>query len=396
MTAPRDHTALLQVNGIGVSLSTAAIDDLRPEVHRGRWHHAAERADGAAVPEAQLIVPCLVGDVYALGWRTGQVHAPILHVKIVDLRPLRGVETAIPDGLNHIILRQPAGLDHQVTAEAVVGGRIERKQVVVVVRGKSPEALPLAQQKVVHQLRAARVLADLTAVVVKLQADDAIQAGEDCSVFDRESLTALSRFVTQHNLILVCDQAFEDFIFDGREFITPAALPGMWERTVSVFSLSKGYGLSGLRVGYLVADDRIMDTFYGSAVNVIGATNTAAQAGALTAFKHPEILMEYHERLLRRRDMAFEAFSGIPGVGVRPAESGFLSWLDVSALGETKAVVSYLTQNARVLVNDGAAYGRQGAGHIRIVHGCFRDDDQARDALLRIRQALIALAEDSI
>jgi aspartate aminotransferase/aminotransferase len=216
------------------------------------------------------------------------------------------------------------------------------------------------------------------------------------TVFDPDSLTALSRFVTQHDLILVCDQAFEDFIYDGREFITPAALPGMWERTVSVFSLSKGYGLSGLRVGYLVADDHIMDTFYGSAVNVIGATNTAAQAGALAAFRHPEILAEYRERLNRRRDMAYEAFSGIPGVGVRPSESGFLSWLDVSALGDSKVIVSHLTQNAKVLVNDGAAYGRQGAGHIRIVHGCFRDDDRARHAFLRIRRALCGLSEESV
>ena len=216
------------------------------------------------------------------------------------------------------------------------------------------------------------------------------------TVFDRESLTALSRFVVEHDLILVCDQAFEDFIYDGREFITPAALPGMWARTVSVFSLSKGYGLSGLRVGYLVADDHIMDTFYGSAVNVIGATSTVAQAGALAAFQHPEILKDYRDRLLRRRDMAFDAFSGIPGVGVHPAESGFLSWLDVSALGDSKAVVSYLIRNAKVLVNDGTAYGRQGTGHIRIVHGCFWDDERAGNALLRIRQALADLAEDSI
>lgn len=214
------------------------------------------------------------------------------------------------------------------------------------------------------------------------------------TVFDRASLEELSRFVIDHDLILVCDQAFEDFIYDGREFVTPAALPGMWERTVSVFSLSKGFGLSGLRVGYLVADDKAMDVYFGAAVNVIGATGTAPQAGAIAAFRHPEILEGYRSRLLRRRDMAFEAFCGIPGVRSAPSQSGFLSWLDISGLGESPQVVQFLKEHARVFVNDGAAYGSQGRGHIRIVHGCFAQEERAWDAFLRIRRALCRMAQE--
>ncbi len=58
--------------------------------------------------------------------------------------------------------------------------------------------------------------------------------------------------------MLVCDQAFEDFTYEN-EMITPAALPGMFERTVTVFSFSKGMGFSGLRVGYIVCCDSIID-----------------------------------------------------------------------------------------------------------------------------------------
>lgn len=214
------------------------------------------------------------------------------------------------------------------------------------------------------------------------------------TVFTPEDLQALSEFVIRHDLVLVCDQAFEDIIYDGRPFVTPASLPGMWERTVTVFSISKGLGMSGLRVGYIVADDHIMDVYYGCAVNVIGATNTAAQAGAIAAFNHPEILQEYKERLSRRRDMAYEAFSGIPGVKVAPSQSGILSWLDVSALGTSQEVVNYLMEHARVSVNDGSAYGAQGKGHIRIVHGCFAQDERAADAYGRIRAALLQLAKE--
>ncbi len=209
------------------------------------------------------------------------------------------------------------------------------------------------------------------------------------TVFSEASLLALRDFIIRHDLVLVCDQAFEDIIFDGLQMVTPASLPGMWERTVTVFSLSKGMGLSGLRVGYIVADEHLMDIYYGCAVNVIGATNTAAQAGAIAAFRHPEILERNREALRKRRDMAEQAFSGIPGVKAHPIQSGFLSWLDVSALGPSQEVAAYLLKHARVLVNDGTAYGAQGEGHLRIVHGCFRDDQQAQEAFSRIRQALL-------
>ena len=59
------------------------------------------------------------------------------------------------------------------------------------------------------------------------------------TVFNRSSLEALADFVIRHDLLLVCDQAFEDFCYEN-EMITPASLPGMFERTITVFSFSKG------------------------------------------------------------------------------------------------------------------------------------------------------------
>lgn len=101
----------------------------------------------------------------------------------------------------------------------------------------------------------------------------------------QEAMEALCRFIVENDLILVCDQAFQDYIYDGIEFVHPAALPGMWERTVTVCSISKGIGLSGFRIGYIYADDRIMDTLYGDAVNVLGAPCTLSSIGAVAAIR---------------------------------------------------------------------------------------------------------------
>ncbi|MEG2082511.1 MAG: pyridoxal phosphate-dependent aminotransferase, partial [Oscillospiraceae bacterium] len=71
------------------------------------------------------------------------------------------------------------------------------------------------------------------------------------TVYSREKLEQLSKFIIKNDLVLVVDQAFEEPVFDGVEMVTMANLPDMWERTVTVYSLSKGMGLSGLRVGYI-------------------------------------------------------------------------------------------------------------------------------------------------
>ncbi len=208
------------------------------------------------------------------------------------------------------------------------------------------------------------------------------------TIFRKENLVQLSRFIVKHDLILVCDQAFEDHIFDEIEFISPSTLPGMWERTVTVCSISKGLGLSGFRIGYIYANDELMDVYYATAVNVLGAASTITSIGAIQALREEDYLHSLTLRHERRRDLAYSIFSKLKGVHLQKSESGILTWLDISELGQSSEIVSYLLEEARVLVNDGAAYGELGKGHIRIVTSVFNDDERAQEAFMRIAKAL--------
>ncbi|MBU3877145.1 pyridoxal phosphate-dependent aminotransferase [Faecalicatena sp. AGMB00832] len=209
------------------------------------------------------------------------------------------------------------------------------------------------------------------------------------TVFRKENLEVLAEFVIKNDLMLVVDQAFEDSVFDDIEFITPASLPGMWERTITVFSISKGMGLSGFRVGYIAACDQIMDAMYGAAVNVLGASNTLAQLGAIAAFDAPDFIDPYIQSFDYRRKKAFEIFGSVPGVKIEMPESGFYCWVDVSGLGDSTDVMNYLVQEAKVAVNDGKNYGKQGNGHLRIIHGCLGSDEEAVLTMRRMADALV-------
>lgn len=208
------------------------------------------------------------------------------------------------------------------------------------------------------------------------------------TVFTREALEELARFVIGHDLILVCDQAFEDFCYEN-EMVTPASLPGMFERTVTVFSFSKGMGLSGYRVGYLVCHDVIMDSLFANAVAVLGATHTAAQMVMTAALRDCRFMKEFEEAFDRRRKAAYEIFNSVPGISMLMPESGFLGWVNVAERGSSADIVAYLLREAKVSVNDGIHYGDGGEGHFRIVLGVFREDARVFDALIRIKEALL-------
>jgi aspartate/methionine/tyrosine aminotransferase len=213
------------------------------------------------------------------------------------------------------------------------------------------------------------------------------------TVYNRSSLEALRNVCVRHDLVLVCDQAFEDFTYD-HEFITPASLEGMFERTITVFSVSKGLGLSGFRVGYIVTSDVIMDTMYANAVGVLGATHTASQRAVIAAFEDPSYMKVFEEAYDVRRHKAYEIINSIPNVSMALPESGFLCWINVSKLGNSSDIVSYLVKEAKVSINDGVNYGPGGEGHLRIVLGVYKDNQKVFDALERIKTALIKYQEN--
>jgi aspartate/methionine/tyrosine aminotransferase len=216
------------------------------------------------------------------------------------------------------------------------------------------------------------------------------------TVFRKKCLEQLAQFVIDNDLILIVDYAFEDIIYDNIEFFDITRIEGMWERTISVHSISKGMALSGFRVGYLVADDRIIDVLYGCAVNIIGATNTSAQQGAIAAFLDLSFVDEYKRIFDKRRKKAFELFNSIPGVSMSMPESSYLSWVDVSKLGTSAEVSKYILDNAQVVVNEGTPYGPGGEGYLRIVHGCYRDETVVETVLRRIRDALLKLSVEKL
>lgn len=212
--------------------------------------------------------------------------------------------------------------------------------------------------------------------------------------YTETELKQLADLCIENDLICVVDQAFEDTIFEESVMVNMAQIPGMWERTVTICSVSKGMGLSGFRVGWTYADDVIMDKMHASAVSIQGAASTMAQKAVVPAFKDDSFIKNYIKKYDYRRQYGYKLFNSIPGVSVLMPEAGFYFWINVKELGSSSEIVKYLVEEALVNCNDGKFYGTQGDGFLRVIFAVFDKDEDCLAAFDRMAAAFRKRAKE--
>ncbi|KZE91302.1 pyridoxal phosphate-dependent aminotransferase [Microbacterium sp. TNHR37B] len=212
------------------------------------------------------------------------------------------------------------------------------------------------------------------------------------TVYRRETLEALAALAEEFDLGVVVDQDFERQVYDDREYVTFATLPGMRERTITVFGTSKDLGLTGFRVGYIVAPAEIMPILKTATFNYVGPTNTFAQYGVAAAYEDPAYTDEWFARYDSRRRHVFDALQGIPGVICRMPQGGFYHWVDVRALGTSVEVVRHLVTTQALGVSPGSWFAQAGEGYIRVMYGTNGDDAVFEEGVRRLAAGLRDLA----
>lgn len=210
--------------------------------------------------------------------------------------------------------------------------------------------------------------------------------------YTREELLRLAAFVEKHDLAVVVDQAFEDTVYSDREMVTFATLPGMFERTTTVFSTSKGMGLCGFRVAYIVSCARSSKAYQTACVAVAGAPNTVAQYGALAAFENPDFIEKNRKIFEERTLRTWEKIRKVPGVKCVRPDAGYYLWADVSALGEARDVVDFIAEDAHVVITGGNGFGHLGKNYIRIITAAMNDDELYYQAIDRLVVSLDKLS----
>jgi len=185
------------------------------------------------------------------------------------------------------------------------------------------------------------------------------------TVFTRPQIEEVARFAIERDLIVIADEAYEDLVYDG-EHVSIASLPGMLERTITSFTLSKSYAMTGWRIGYTVATEPWMTGLAKATLYSSNGVSTATQWAALAAFTtRTDFIETSRAAYLKRRDLLVGGLNEL-GLTCTPPAGAFYAFPDVRRISaDSRKAAGMLLDTAQVATVPGVVFGPQGEGHVR-------------------------------
>lgn len=193
-------------------------------------------------------------------------------------------------------------------------------------------------------------------------------------------------FARANEILVVHDNAYSETTYDG--YVAPSflATPGAREVGVEVFSLSKGYNMTGWRAAAILGNADAIQSYWRLKTNVDSGLYEAVQLAAVAALQGPgQPLAEMNAIYARRRDLTVETLRAI-GVDVKSPKGTIYVWAPVPEGHTSTSFCEKVLEEAAVVISPGSMYGRSGEGYFRI--SLTTPDERLTEALERMREHL--------
>jgi len=193
-------------------------------------------------------------------------------------------------------------------------------------------------------------------------------------------------FAREHEILVVHDNAYSETTYDG--YVAPSflATPGAKEVGVEVFSLSKGYNMTGWRCAAILGNAEAIQTYWRLKTNVDSGLFEAIQMAGVAALEGPsEPLERMNETYARRRDLVVSALAEI-GVEVSSPKGTIYVWAPVPEGHTSTSFCERVLEEAAVVISPGSMYGPSGEGFFRIA--LTAPDERIEEAVERMREHL--------
>ena len=195
-------------------------------------------------------------------------------------------------------------------------------------------------------------------------------------------------FARRHDLVIVHDNAYSEVTFDG--YVAPSFLetPGAKEVGVEIFSLSKGWNMTGWRAAWVAGNAEVVERFRQLKSNLDSGLFEAIQRAAVVALTEERgFPRQMSEIYARRRDLLVEALAGI-GLDVEPPLATPYFWVRVPEGHTSESFATLVLEEANVVVSPGTGYGESGEGFVRL--SLTVPDERLEEAVRRIESSLRA------
>jgi aminotransferase len=211
------------------------------------------------------------------------------------------------------------------------------------------------------------------------------------AVYRRDTLQALLALAHKHNILMIPDELFERFTYDGTRHTSMASLPGAENHVVTINGFSKSFCMTGWRLGYVVPPAWLAKTLYQVRYALSMCAGTPNQWGAVAALS--DASKDYYDGVYRtygeRRSLFFQQFNEM-GLTQRPAPGGFVGTLDVRATRRpAMEVAETFIRETGVVIWPATVFGKCGEGFMRI--SLIVDTDRIRELGRRLRPVVAKL-----
>ena len=193
------------------------------------------------------------------------------------------------------------------------------------------------------------------------------------AVYTLDELEDLAEIAEEHDLWVICDEAYDHIVFDGVDLISALEVSSLAERLLYVNTFSKTYAMTGWRIGWVAGPREVIDAAGSVHRAINGPINSAVQRAALVAITEPT---DWPERMRReyqaRRDIVSRMVSGIDGLELVEPEGSFYAFIRYRSDVPAVEVVARVLEEG-VAVRPGSEFGPGGEGYVRVAFSTGRE-----------------------
>ncbi len=186
------------------------------------------------------------------------------------------------------------------------------------------------------------------------------------AVFAPDSLRRIARIAVAHDLVVIADEIYEKFVWDGAEHFSIASLPGMRERTITLYGFSKTYAMTGWRLGYLIAPPaltRVIRVL--KALVSLSAPAVSQWAGVAALTGSQECVAEFRAAYDERRRAVLPELDAL-GLTYGYPFGTFYIFVNAASTGiPAFALAKRLLEEERVLIFPGTGFGPAWGNYLR-------------------------------
>jgi len=190
------------------------------------------------------------------------------------------------------------------------------------------------------------------------------------TVFSEAELRGLARIALDHNLVVITDEAYEYFIFDGKDHFSIGSISDMKNQVVSTYTFTKTYAMTGWRIGYLHASEELTPQILKAHIPLAICAPVISQFAALAALKGPqECVQTFRSHYLAMRDVMCERLDRLSHIFAYQKPGGsYLMFprIRIKEGHDSLLFCKKLLREAKVSATPGIAFGPSGESHLRL------------------------------